>query len=482
MLKTIFSSLSALSILLFALLGCTRTAPAPAQDDRPPNIVFILADDLGYGDLGVYGQQLISTPVLDGLAARGMRFTNHYSGSTVCAPSRSVLMTGLHTGRTHIRGNIGGGDDWLLDSVVTVAEVLQDRGYHTKMIGKWGLGTEDSPGAPDRQGFDEYYGYLDQVFAHNYYPEFLMRDGKREYLDNEVVYLDSTAWHGGRGSRTLEKNTYSHDLFEEEALAYINRRAEQSEQPFFLYLPFTMPHNNGEEVKKEWYEIPDQGKYADKDWEKYEKDYAAMITRLDETVGRIVDRLTELGLRDNTLIVFTSDNGPIPNTLIERFNSNGPLRGGKRDLYEGGIRVPLIVNWLGQVPAGVVTDYVSSFQDWLPTLAAVGGDAYAGLTDGFSLLPTLTGEGEQEQHEFLYWEFLTQGGKLALRGPSWKAVKTNFIKQPNADWEFYDLPGDSVERNDVSAERPAVQSMLDSLFEVAHTSSALFPLTPEERR
>ena len=470
--------LSCLLGLLLLHCGTTEltSSSAVAPPDTGPNVVFVLADDLGYGDLGSYGQELIATPVLDSLARTGMRFTQHYSGSTVCAPSRSVLMTGRHTGHTFVRGN--GGDDGLPDSIVTLAEVMQSAGYDTRMVGKWGLGTEGSSGEPTRQGFDDYYGYLDQVYAHNYYPEFLIRNGEREYLDNEVNYLDSTHWHGGRGSRTTVKNTYSHDLFMDDVTSFLRGRGGQTE-PFFLYLPFTIPHDNGEEVWDQRYEIPSQGDYADRDWENYERGYAAMISRLDGDVGQIVHLLDSLGLRENTLLVFTSDNGPLAHENLRRFDSNGPLRGYKRDLYEGGIRIPLIVNWPGRVAAGTTSDHVSGFQDWLPTLAEVGGVGEVPPGDGISLLPTLTGTGDQAAHDYLYWEFMEQGGKVAVREGDYKAVNADYFSNPEAAWELYDLAADLDESDDLAARQPEVLKRLRRHAAESHIPSQQFPFPDE---
>ena len=471
-------------LLSLLLLHCGTTEPArssaaPPPDDTLPNVVFILADDLGYGDLGSYGQQLIATPVLDGLVRTGMRFTQHYSGSTVCAPSRSVLMTGRHTGHTFVRGN--GGDDGLPDSIVTLAEVMQQAGYDTRMVGKWGLGTEGTSGEPTRQGFDDYYGYLDQVYAHNYYPEFLVRNGEREYLDNEVTYLDSSQWHGGRGSRTTAKNTYSHDLFMDDITSFLRGRGGQTE-PFFLYLPFTIPHDNGEEVWDQRYEIPSQGDYADRDWENYERGYAAMISRLDGDVGQIVHLLDSLGLRENTLLVFTSDNGPLAHENLRRFDSNGPLRGYKRDLYEGGIRIPLIVNWPGRVAAGRTSDHVSGFQDWLPTLAELAGVGEVPPGDGISLLPTLTGSGPQATHDYLYWEFMEQGGKVAVRKGDYKAVNADYFSNPEGAWELYDLATDLDESNDLAARQPEVLERLRRRAAESHVPSQQFPFPNEVKK
>ena len=459
---------------LFSLLWLGTLS---AQDGRPPNIVFVLADDLGYADLGCYGQELIATPNIDRLAADGMRFTQHYAGSTVCAPSRSVLMTGLHTGHTPIRGN---GIYALADSTVTVAEVLKEQGYVTALIGKWGLGHEGTTGEPSQQGFDHYYGYLDQVYAHNYYPEYLLRNGQREYLDNTVEYQDSSLWHGGRGSTSSERRTYSHDLFTREALDFIANHADTS---FYLYLPYTIPHDNGEQPLAERYEIPDYGDYADRDWTTTEKGYAAMISRLDRDVGRIRDRLDSLGLTENTLIVFTSDNGPVVSNYVDlsRFDSNGVLRGGKRDLYEGGIRVPLLAVLPGVVPAGTISDHPSSFQDWLPTLADLAGATDRPPTDGISMLPTLSGYRQQPQHDYLYWEFHEQGGKLAIRQGPWKGVRTEVFARPDGPLELYRLDSDPGETINIAAEHPEKVAELNRLLRASRVPSAQFPFVDRSR-
>jgi arylsulfatase A-like enzyme len=460
--------------LLF-LAACSENPDAghyASATPAKPNIVFILADDLGYGDLGSYGQQLIATPELNRLATEGIRFTHHYAGSPVCAPSRSVLMTGRHTGHTYIRGN-GLQEEGITDSVVTIAEVLKDAGYATALIGKWGLGTEGGPGEPSSQGFDHYFGYLHQVYAHNYFPEFLIRNGERVYLDNTVEYVDSSHWSGGLGSTSSGQRTYSHNLLTAEALEWMEAKADTA---FFLYLPYTIPHDNGEQPIADRYEVPDEGRYADRDWSKPERGYAAMISRLDRDVGRIRRHLDFLGIADNTLIVFTSDNGPMKGEHIARFNSNGNLRGGKRDLYEGGIRVPTIAYWPGNTPAGAVTDHVSGFQDWLVTLAGMADIPTDELPshDGISLLPTLTGRGTQPAHDHLYWEFYEQGGKQAVREGDWKAVRLGVREDRDAPLELYNLTKDPGESNNVASAHPEVVQRMTEIMDRAHSPSELF--------
>ena len=443
--------------------------------DRP-NIIYIMADDMGPGDLGCYGQEVIHTPRIDELAAGGMLFTSHYAGNTVCAPSRCALMTGYHMGHAEVRGNLQAdpyGQYPISDHAVTVAEILRDAGYKTGMVGKWGLGVEVTSGNPLKQGFDFFYGYLDQVLAHNYFPEYLWRNSQKEYLDNEVKYLDSTLWHKGLGSYSVKKSTYSHDLFTKEAMNFIR---ENRDGPFFLYLPYTIPHDNGEEPPGERQEVPDYGIYSDMDWPRERKGYAAMVTRLDGDVGRIMDLLTELGIAEKTVVFFTSDNGPMPDReMTEYFNSNGPFRGGKRDLYEGGIRAPMIVVWKGKIRPGTTSDHMSAFWDFMPTACDLAGVDKPGEIDGISYYPTLTGE-EQPVHDLLYWEFPAQGGKQAIRMGNWKLVRNNVISDPPGTVELYNLADDIGETDNVAGEHPEVVEELLKQAELNRTESVIFPL------
>ena len=472
-----------LSLVVSALVGCQPSA-TQAETTAPasrPNIIYIMADDLGYGDLGCYGQPTIQTPYLDQMAAEGMRFTQHYAGNTVCAPSRAALMTGRHMGHAEVRGNgqvEAGGQTPLSESAFTVAELLQDQGYETALIGKWGLGNEGTTGAPLKQGFDSYYGYLDQILAHNYYPEYLLRNGEKEMLANEVQYLDTSAWHKGLGSYSTKKVDYSHDLFTQEALDFIERKRDA---PFFLYLPYTIPHNNGEERPDEKMEVPDFGPYAEADWPKESKGYAAMITRLDRDVGRLMTKLREAGLDSTTLVIFTSDNGPmVDQEFTERFNSNGPLRGGKRDMYEGGIRVPLIARWPGHIASNTERDHLSAFWDFLPTAAELVGTTPPEAIDGISYLPTLLGKPEaQAEHDYLYWEFPDKGYRVGLRQGQWKAVRNDMQERPNGPIELYNLDEDLGEENNVAGQHPEVAREMTRLLRDAHVPSATFPMPGE---
>jgi arylsulfatase A-like enzyme len=433
-----------------------------ADAQRRPNVVFILADDLGYGDLGCYGQRRIQTPHLDRMAKEGLRFTQFYAGSTVCAPSRCTLMTGLHTGHCLIRGNAL---QDLRPTDVTVARLLKGAGYRTGLIGKWGLGTEGGTGVPTKQGFDSFFGYLDQVYAHNYYPHFLIRDEKRVTLKNEVPASGEKPFGIGVATKKIE---YSHDLFAREALDFIEKNKDR---PFFLYLAFTIPHANNEAGKKGM-EVPDLGIYKDKDWPEPRKGHAAMITRMDADIGRLFAKLKRVGLDDTTIVFFSSDNGPHKEGGADpAFNhSSGPLRGFKRDLTEGGIRVPFLVRWPGKVAAGTTSGFVGAFWDVLPTLAALAGasDKVPRGLDGLSFVPTLLGQQEkQKQHESLYWVFFERGAGRALRMGKWKAVQ-----QPlTTPVRLYDLEKDIGETKDLTSEEPDVVAKMKKRLDGSFTPS-----------
>lgn len=454
-------------VLLALSVSFTACSSAPPPTDEPPvNIVFIMADDLGYGDLAAYGNESpIETPNLDQLAAKGIRFTDFYAGSTVCAPSRSVLMTGQHLGYTHIRGN--GGYN-LRPEDYTVAELLQDAGYRTGQFGKWGLGHEGSDAIPTRKGFNYFYGYLDHGHAHNYYPSFLVRNEERVPLDNVVP----DEWENGKGVAT-EKVDYSHDLIAEEALAFIDRNQDE---PFFLYVPFTIPHTNNEAGREtgDGMEVPDYGSYAEKDWPDQEKGFAAMITRMDKDIGRILDRLEQHGIDKNTIVFFTSDNGPHAEGGHdpEFFDSNGPLRGIKRDLYEGGIRVPMIVYWPGHTPAGATSDYVGYFGDFMATAADIANVDPPENIHSNSFLPAIMGQADDQQtHDYLYWEFYERGSAQAVRMQQWKAVRQPMMK---GAIELYDLQNDMEEQTNVADRHPEIVKRMGEIMEEAHTPSEIW--------
>jgi arylsulfatase A-like enzyme len=454
------------------LPGCESMAqPTGAGADRP-NIIFILADDLGYGDLGCYGQKTIQTPNIDRMATEGMRFTDHYAGSTVCAPSRCCLMTGLHTGHALVRGNALVP---LRPSDVTVAELLKGAGYATGIIGKWGLGEADSTGIPNRQGFDYWFGYLNQRHAHNYYPKYLWRNEEKAELKNEVNHTI-----GGRdrspGGVATKRVEYSHDLFAEEALGFLEKNKAR---PFFLYLALTIPHANNEAGQKGM-EVPSLEPYSDRfDWPEPQKGHAAMITRMDRDIGRLMAQLKKLGLDENTLVLFTSDNGPHKEGGADPafFTSSGPLKGYKRALYEGGIRVPMIARWPGKIKAGTTSGHVSAFWDFLPTCCELVGVETPEAIDGISFVPTLLGRsGKQKQHEFLYWEFHEQGKRQAVRMGNWKGVRLNVAKKPDGPIELYDLKGDIGEKNNVADRHPDVVAKMAGYMKTARTPSENWPL------
>jgi arylsulfatase A-like enzyme len=445
--------------ILFCALCVLCGEPASA---RSPNIVFILADDLGYGDAGCYGQKQILTPNIDRLAQEGIRFTQSYAGSTVCAPSRCALMTGKHTGHCTIRGNKLVP---LRPDDTTVAELLKAAGYRTGLIGKWGLGEPGTTGIPNRKGFDYFYGYLNQVHAHNYYPDYLWKNEAKVPIEGNVV----------KAGVASQRAQYSTDLFTREALTFLEQR---SDKPFFLYLAYTLPHANNERgsVEGNGMEVPTDAPYSDKPWPQPQKNHAAMITRLDADVGKVMKRLKDLGLDDNTIVFFSSDNGPHKEGGADPqfFHSSGPLRGFKRDLTEGGIRVPTIVRWPGHVKAGAVSDQVWAFWDFLPTAAELAGAKLPSGLDGLSIVPTLLAKGEQKHHDYLYWEFHERGFQQAVRMGDWKGVR---LKR-GEPLELYDLKTDVGEMRNVAKEHPEVVAKIESYLKKARTVSDQFPVQP----
>jgi arylsulfatase A-like enzyme len=459
------------SRLALGLLGLSLcpVAGAVAAPGSPgvvrPNVVLVLADDLGYGDLGVYGQKLVRTPHIDRLAAEGVRFTDFYAGSTVCAPSRAVLMTGRHTGHVSVRGNAGR-ETIALQSLrageVTIARLFHDAGYATALFGKWGLGEVGSPGHPNRVGFDTFFGYLNQRHAHNYYPSFLVRNETRVPLGNvpEREDADGAGW-----ART--RVTYAHDAIVDEALRWVD---ENRSRPFFLYLAVTLPHANNEARAGtgDGQEVPDYGDYAKEPWPDPDKRQAAMIARLDRDVGRLLARLEAAGVASDTLFVFSSDNGPHQEggNDPERFHASGPLRGLKRSLYEGGIRVPTIARWPGRIAPGAVSPHVGYFGDFLATFAELLGRYVPPDTDSISLLPLLTGrQAEQKAHPYLYWEFYEQGGRQAVRFGPWKAIRE---PMSTGRVQLYDLEADIGESKDIAASHPDLVARAVRYMDEAH--------------
>ena len=474
------------------LTACQLTKNTPTK--RPPNIIFILADDLGYGELGSYGQSVIQTPNLDRLAAEGMRFTRSYSGSTVCAPSRCALLTGKNMGHAYVRDNyeLGGwtdeeeGGELPLDTAeITIAELLKKQGYATACIGKWGLGMADSTGNPNLHGFDLFYGYLDQKQAHNYYPTHLWENNRWDTLGNAYFSPHQRLPEGADTTSTdiyqpYKSTDYAAERMRQKAISFIR---EQKDHPFFLYYASPIPHLA--------LQVPDEelAPYAHLDTLPYpggrgylphlkpRAAYAAMISRLDADVGLILQLLKEQGLDENTLVIFTSDNGAtipgIGGVDTKFFNSHGGLRGCKTNLYEGGIRVPMIARWTGKIPGGKVNDQRTAMWDYLPTICeAVGIKAPAGI-NGVSLWPAFTGQGEQPQHESLYWEFHSGGSSQALIWDKWKLLRLNLRKGTEAAVELYDLEKDPAESINLAAVHPKV---VDRMLEMMQKSRITSPV------
>ena len=472
-----------LSISFFSCKKQTENKSDTSKvEQKKPNIIYILADDLGYADLGVYGQTKFDTPNIDKLAKEGMLFTQHYAGSTVCAPSRSVLLSGMHTGHTSVRGNkeiVPEGQHPMSAETYTIPEMLKEAGYVTGAFGKWGLGFVGTEGDPTNQGFDEFYGYNCQRQAHRYYPEHLWHNDKKVLLE------------GNEGFK--ETNTYAGYLIHDKALEFIETNKDK---PFFLFYPNVAPHAELIVPEKELKNY--QGKYAetpfinDRDGANYGDEnfevkyytsqlepratFAAMVALLDKQVGDIVAKLKELGLEENTIIMFTSDNGPHKEGGADPdfFNSNGKLRGYKRDLYEGGVRVPMIVKWPSKIKPNSTSEHISAFWDVMPTLAEVTNAKAPETIDGISFLPELSGK-EQKNHDFLYWEFHEQGGKKAVRKGKWKAVKLHCFNEEKTKIELYDLSVDVGEEHNIAAQHPEIVKELAAIMEREHVENEDFP-------
>lgn len=449
-----------------AILAIALPASSAAQESKP-NIVFILADDMGIGDLGCYGQEKILTPNIDALAESSLMFSHHYSGSTVSAPSRCCLLTGKHTGHSYVRGNKGVKTDngsfdlHIPEEEVTVAEILKDQGYATACVGKWGLGGPHTSGSPVRQGFDYFYGYLSQGAAHRYYPEYL-------YENEEKVYLNG------------EK--YSHFMIMEKGLEFISSHADQ---PFFAYFAVTPPHADLDYPDISAYEdsfpeTPHINKSTDgkgyKTQLKPKAAYAAMVSEVDRNVGQIVSLLKEKGVWENTIVIFSSDNGVhlVGGHDPDFFNSNGPFRGYKRDLYDGGIRVPFIVSWPSVITQKRQTSHISTFWDLLPTICDITGAPVPKDTDGISYLPTLTGKGKQKKHRHLYYEFYEKGGKQAVIRNGWKLVRLNMSDPEKMKEELYNLNIDPKEENNIIKDHPGKASRLRRIAASSRTDSQHF--------
>ena len=493
-----------ISLAVLSIAG-TLSAPtvlAQAHQPKQPNIVFLLADDLGYGDLGCFGQTKIHTPNLDTMAQEGMRFTRHYAGNAVCAPSRCVLMTGMHPGHAEVRDNREAqteGQYPLSASSITLAALLKQQGYATGAFGKWGLGPVGSVGDPNMKGFDEFFGYNCHRQAHNYYPTYLYRNNTKIPLNN-LAFSPYQKLQKGADPLAAESysgfagNQYAPDLIAEQARNFIKAQAT-AHKPFFLYYPTTVPHvalQVPEDSLAEYLGKLDDTPYlGDQSYLPHRAPhaaYAAMVTRMDKEIGRIFELVKQLGLDDNTLFVFTSDNGPVYDRVggsdAAYFNSAGPLNGFKGSLYEGGVRVPMIVRWRGRVKAGAVSERITGFEDWLPTLLdAAGGKAgrkAAGNVDGVSFLPAILGKHEAPR-KFMYREFSAYGGQQAIWSGEWKAIRqklmpTKKIPNPAITTELYNISTDAGETQNVAAQHPDIVAHLESLMLREHTPSAEFPI------
>ncbi len=478
--KLILNDISKIAIpyILFLGFAISCSNSETSTKNNHPNIIYILADDLGYGDLSCYGQKNFSTPNIDKLASQGMLFTNHYSGSTVCAPSRSVLMTGLHSGHTFIRGNSEiqpEGQYPLPDSLLTLPKILQKDGYITGAFGKWGLGFPGSEGDPMNQGFDTFFGYNCQRMGHHYYPI---------HLWSNFDSIPLTENYNGA------KVSYGPELIQEKTLQFIEDNANK---PFFLFVPSIIPHAElvapesimqkyrGKFLPELSYEGTDDGpKFRKGPYQSQTECHAAfvaMIEILDNQVGEIIQKVEELGLTENTIIIFSSDNGPHVEGGADPdyFDSNGPLKGYKRDLYEGGIRVPMIVKWPNVVAPNSKSEHISAFWDFLPTIAEIRNIEIPTNLDGISFLPVLKGESaSQKEHDFLYWEFHEMGGRIAVRKGDWKAVKYDVFKNANGPIELYNLKNDIGEQNNIADLYPDVVKDMEAILENARTPSDIF--------
>lgn len=468
-------------IRLFAIAAVTHLSCGgihlAASEAAKPNIIYILADDLGYGDLSFLGQEKFATPNIDKLAEQGMFFTEHYSGSTVCAPSRSALLSGQHTGHTYVRGNREvqpEGQQPIPASIKLLPEMLKEAGYVSGIFGKWGLGYPGSEGEPLKKGFDVFYGYNCQRLGHHYYPYHLWDN------DQKVILKENAG---------TAKGVYAPDLIHEQTLKFIE---DNKDQPFFCYVASIIPHAElvapGAYMAKFRGKLPEARKYQGTDegpklrLGEYQSQseprtaFAAMISLLDDQVGEIVAKTVELGIAENTLIIFTSDNGAHQEGGADPdfFNSNGENRGHKRDLYEGGIHVPMVAYWPGQVEAGSTSTLISAFWDMVPTFTDLAGLEAPSDTDGISMVPTLTGEGEQAQHPYLYWEFHQRGGRIAARMGKWKGVRYDVSKKNKKPFELYNLELDPGEKNNLAKKYPEIVERMEAIFQSAHTPSEVF--------
>ncbi len=434
--------------------------PAAQNPKSPkPNIIFILADDLGYGDPGCYGGTLIGTPNIDRLAEEGLRFTQAYAGGPVCTPSRCVLMTGLHNGHGAARDNVPHYHTYLKNEDLTVAELLNEAGYTCGGVGKWSLGDAGTEGAATKQGFDMWFGYLNQDHAHYYYTEYL-DDSYRIHNNNRFEFPGNTK----------SKKHYSHHMIADRALQFIR---DSHDEPFFLYAAFTLPHFSAITEDKDQFAVPSTDPYTGEPWDEQSRKYAAMVHMLDKDVGRITDLIDDLGLAENTLIIFTSDNGG-HRILWEEFDTNGPLRSYKRDLTEGGIRVPFIVRWPGKVPAGKTSDELIAFQDMMPSFAELAGCSIPNNTDGISVVPALMGKELKEEHPYFYWDYghCRERYDQAVRMGQWKGIRLG----QGGKLQLYNLEEDIGETNDVAAQYPGIVKEIERIMDTAFVPSERYPV------
>lgn len=500
---------------LMALNGCKTTAVEQAKvenkQNSKPNVIYIIVDDLGIGDIEPYGQEKIRTPNLQKLADEGIAFTQHYAGSTVCAPSRAAVMTGLHTGNSQIRGNyeLGGFTDDtefgqlpLKPGTATLGTVMREAGYKTALIGKWGLGGPGSYGMPTKQGFDYFFGYMDQKQAHNHYPTHLWLNEEpfplnNEWLDVHQPFPEGLDPNDPESYKAYLREDFAQERLTQDALRYIK---DNQNHPFFLYLAYAGPHAALQAPEEaidayNFEETPYTPKRGYLAHIRPRAARAAMITHIDKGIGQIKALLKSLNMDENTLIMFTSDNGPSPEggADMQFFDSNGKFRGYKRDLYEGGIRMPTIARWPGKVPAGKRSNHVSAFWDVMPTLADLADVELKAQTDGISFLPTLLNNSEQAEHDSLYWEFHRPNGfhSQAVRikddiNGDWKAIRIfNKNQRVNPPVELYNLKSDPSETIDVSKAHPDIVKQAVALMEASRTPSFMdawnFDYYPEKK-
>ncbi|WP_181898332.1 arylsulfatase [Alteromonas aestuariivivens] len=461
--------------LWFAYLLCVSFSVTAER--HPPNVIFVLADDLGYNEIGAYGQQKIHTPNLDKLAEQGMRFTQFYAGAPVCATSRSVLMTGQHAGHTRVRGNAfpeDNGRQELYAEDFTLAELFKQANYRTALIGKWGLGMNNTQGHPNEQGFDYFFGYLSQHHAHNFYPTFLWRNDLKVGLPNTVRPMGNGHLYGA--GVAVDKKVYAPDLFIDEALSFIQQNRQQ---PFFLYYATNVPHSNNEATtirRADGAEVPELGEYESTDWQLGSKRHAAMITRMDRDIGAMMEQVKQLGMEDNTIFIFSSDNGPHVDHAepMDFFSPSAPLQGWKMELWEGGIRVPLIVRWPATVPANVVSNEVGYFGDFMATFADITGQPVPAGTDSQSLMPLWQQQTQNyKPHEYLYWEFKGRDtGVVALKDGRWKGIVRD---EDPTRLALFDLAADVAEQRDVSQDHPELVEELWAYLRSARSESEHWP-------